>query len=100
MEITITGRDFEVTEPIRDHATEKSRKLTRYFDRISQVEVVLGRKDSHTYDVEMIAHVDGHEHFVAHGQTEDLYAAIDDAEHKLARQLRQHKDKLVDHHPG
>lgn len=98
MDITVTGRDFEVTEPIRNHAEEKAQKLTRYFEKISRTEVVLGRRDNHTYDVELIAHVDGHEHFVAHGKKEDLYAAIDEAEHKLARQLRDYKAKLVDHH--
>jgi putative sigma-54 modulation protein len=96
MEITVTGRDFEVTDPIRTHATEKANKLPRYFDRVSRVEVILGRKDNHTYDVELIAHVDGHEHFVAHGQKEDLYAAIDEAEGKLERILVHHKNKLVD----
>ena len=98
MNITVTGRQFEVTDAIREFAHEKAGKLTRYFDRISRSEVILGRKDNHTYDVEIIAHVDGHEHFVAHGQHEDLYAAIDEAEHKIERQLRNHKAKLVDRH--
>ena len=96
MQITVSGRDFEVTDAIRSFAHDKAGKLTRYFERISRTEVVLGRRDNHTYDVELIAHVDGHEHFVAHGQHEDLYAAIDDAETKIERQLRNHKAKLVD----
>ena len=100
MDITVTGRDFEVTQAIREHATDKASKLTRFFDRISQVEVVLGRHDNHTYDAELIAHVDGHDHFVAHGRNEDLYAAIADAEHKIERQLRDHKNRVVDHHSG
>lgn len=100
MDITVTGRHLDITDPIRTHATDKAGKLTRFFDRISKVEVVLGNKDKHTYDVELIAHVDGHEHFVAHGQHEDLYAAIDDAEHKLERQLADHKDKLLHRNRG
>ncbi|MEO1236435.1 MAG: ribosome-associated translation inhibitor RaiA [Planctomycetota bacterium] len=98
MDVTVTGRHLEITDPIRDHAVARANKLPRYFDRISRVEVVVGRKDNHTYDVELIAHVDGHEHFVAHGQHEDPYAAVDDAEAKLERQLADHKDKLL-HRP-
>jgi len=96
MNITVTGRHLDVTDSIRDYAHEKAGKTNRYFDRISKIEVVLGRKDSHTYDAEMIAHVDGHRHFVAHGKHEDLYAAIDEAEAKLERQLTDHKTKTVE----
>ncbi len=100
MDITVSGRDFELTDAIRSFAEEKANKLTRYFDRISRTEVILSRRTSHDYDAEIIAHVDGHEHFVAHGQHDDLYAAIDDAESKIERQLRNHKAKLIDrqHH--
>ena len=100
MDITVTGRHLDVTDPIRDYAHEKAGKLSRYFDRISKVEVVLSHRDKRTYDVEMIAHVDGHEHFVAHGRHEDVYAAVDDAQSKLERQLADHKDKLIHRHRG
>ncbi|MBB6428689.1 ribosome hibernation-promoting factor, HPF/YfiA family [Algisphaera agarilytica] len=100
MDILVNGRHLEITDPIRDYTHEKAGKLSRYFDRISKVEVVLTHKDAHSYDVEMIAHVDGHEHFVSHGTHDDVYTAIDTAESKLARQLTDHKDKLVHRNRG
>lgn len=100
MDIIITGLHLDITDPVRDYANEKAGKLSRYCDRVAKVEVLIGREDNHTYDVEMIAHVDGHDHFVAHGKHEDVNFAIDDAESKMERQLRDHKDKLVHRHRG
>lgn len=100
MDITVSGRHLDLTDPIRNYAQEKAGKVNRYFDRVAKVEVVLGRNDPLKYDVEMIAHVDGHDHFIAHGQHEDVYAAVDDAEAKLERQLVDHKKKIRDHHRG
>lgn len=100
MDILITGRHLDITDPIHDYTHDKAGKLSRYFDRISKVEIVLAHETKLNYDAEMIAHVDGHEHFVAHGQHEDVYAAIDLAESKLARQLTDHKDKLLHRHRG
>ena len=94
MEITVTGRQVEITEPIRDYAYEKAGKLRKYFDRISMIEVVAGKHDHRTFDAEMIAHVDGHEHFVSHGKGDDLYACIDETTDKMERQLTDHKEKL------
>ena len=94
METTVTGRHVEVTEPIRAYAIEKTAKLSRYYDRVSVIEVIAGKRDQRNFDVELIAHVDGHEHFVSHGKGEDLYACIDETVDKMERQLTDHKEKL------
>ncbi len=91
---TVTGRHIEITDSIRTYATDKTAKLTRYFDRISQIEVVAGKTDQIHYDAELIVHVEGHDHFVAHGKGEELYACIDEAVNKMERQLTDHKEKL------
>ncbi|MEE9405259.1 MAG: ribosome-associated translation inhibitor RaiA [Algisphaera sp.] len=95
MNITVTGRHFEVTEPIKAYAEDKAAKLPHFFDRTQSVEVVIGQRGSHLHDVELIAHVDGHEPFVAHSRDDDVYAAIDMTEDKLGKQLRRHKDRLL-----
>ncbi len=100
MDLTVSGRHLEVTEPVHAYATEKAGKLPRYFDRVSKVDVVITRRDNHTYDVEFIAHVDGHDHFVSHGKHEDVYAAIDESESKMQRQLAERKAKLVQRNHG
>jgi len=97
MEVTITGRHVDITEPIRDYANEKAGKLARYFGGLAQVEVVADKHDQRHFKVEMIAHVDGHEHFVASEISEDLYACIDGVADKLERQLTDHKQKVRSH---
>lgn len=94
MEVKVTGRHLEITPAIRDYATEKAGKLTRYFDRVSSIEVLADRGQNHNYQVEMIVHVERHEPFVARGNHEDLYASIDLVLDKMERQLTDHKEKL------
>ena len=95
MNITVTGHQFEVTDPIDAYAREKAGKLPHFFPRTSAVEVVISPRGSHTKEVELIAHVPGHRPFVAHSCDDDVYAAIDLTEHKLGKQLRRHHDRLV-----
>ena len=41
MLFTITGKHIEITDALRSHAQDKVEKLPRYFDSISQVEVIV-----------------------------------------------------------
>jgi len=94
MEIKISGKHLEITDPIRDYAAQKSAKLPRYFDRITAIDIVADRNDTWSYEVEIIAHVERSDPFVARSRHEDLYACIDQTVDKLERQLREHKEKL------
>jgi len=97
MQVRITGKNHvEITPAIRDYATEKAGKLPRYFDGVSEVEVVADKPDRH-FGIEIIAHVDGHKPFVGTSKHEDLYACIDQTIDKLERQLTDHKEKLRNH---
>lgn len=93
MEITVIGRHLDLTDAIREYATEKALKFPRYYDRVQSVQVIAGKDDRHSYEVELIVHVGGHDHFVARGKGDDLYACIDDTTDKIERQLTDHKQK-------
>ena len=97
MEVTVSGKHLEVTEPIRTFAEEKALRLPKFFDRVSAVEIVIDKTDSHTYGTEVIAHVDGAKHFVASGTNGDLYTCIDETVHRVERQLHEHKEKRRNH---
>ena len=98
MDITITGRHMPVTEAIQKHANEKAGKLTRYYDRVAKLEIIVEKsQDKHSYNVEFIAHVDGQDHVIAHATHEDLYHGIEHAVQKMERQLTDLKEKLRDH---
>ena len=98
MQITISGRHLPITDPIEQYAKEKAVKLSRYYDRLAKLEIVVEKcDDQRHYEVEFIAHIDGQDHLIAHAQEEDLYKSIDQAVQKMERQLTDLKEKLRNH---
>lgn len=97
MDVTVTGKHIDITDPIRDYAREKSARLSKFYRRLSTIEVLADKHDSHSYKVELIAHVDGHEHFIASSVDADLYACIDETVDKMERQLHDYKEKQRSH---
>ena len=94
MEVKVAGKHLEITPAIRAYGEEKASKLTRYYDRVTSIEVVADKAENHTYDIQVIVYVERHDPFIAHTRHEDLYAGIDDAVNKMERQLTDHKEKL------
>ena len=99
MQITVSGRHMDLTEPIAEYARKKARKLPRFFNRIQQVDILID-KVKRGFDVEIITDVEHHEPFVATSKDHDLYACIDVGIDKAVRQLVDHKARLRDNkHP-
>ena len=97
MRIQISGRHVGVTEAMKDYAREKIEKLERIYGRMTKVELTLDVGHDRKI-VEIVAHANRHNQLVCRAESPDMYAAIDLAEDKLARQLVRHKQKLTDHH--
>ncbi|MEO0476141.1 MAG: ribosome-associated translation inhibitor RaiA [Planctomycetota bacterium] len=98
MEIIITGRHMPITEAIEQHANEKASKLSRYYDRLVKLEIIIDKpQDGRTYSVEFIAHIDGQDHIIAHATNNDLYHGIEQSVQKMERQLTDLKEKLRSH---
>jgi len=97
MLVTVTGKHIEITDAIRAHAEEKVEKLPRYYDSISQIEVIVEGNEGGKQSVEVIAHAEHNELLVAKETGADTYMCIDMAVHKLERQLRKTKEKLRGH---
>ncbi len=93
MLFTITGKHVEITDAIRSHAEEKTAKLPKYYSSINQVEVIIDSGDGSDAIVEVIAHAEHSNVFIAKESGQDTYACIDLAVHKLERQLRRKKKK-------
>lgn len=98
MQINITGRHFEISDAIRDYATEKAEKLQRFYNGITGADVLLKGEDR-TFHCEMILHMDNKNTAVVDVKHDSMYAAIDLAVDKAQRQVRKHKEKRKDHHP-
>ena len=93
MVVTVSGRHMGVSEPLKKYCEEKAERLSRFYDRIQSIEVVLDGRDGH-HTAEMIVHTDRTQPFVASEAHDDAYAAVDLLLDKIERQLRRHKERL------
>jgi putative sigma-54 modulation protein len=101
MNLTISGHHLEVTPALREYVLTKLDRVTRHFDQVVDVSVLLSvekqKEKERRQRAEVTLHAKGKEIFVEHSH-EDLYAAIDQLMDKLDRQVLRHKDKLQNHH--
>ena len=92
MVVTVSARHMDVTPALKAYAEEKANKLTKYYDRIQEIEVILSAAKDNT-GVEMIVNAEHSDVFIAHHDVGDAYAGIDGCVDKLERQLSDHKKK-------
>ena len=93
MIVTISGRHMEVTEALKTYAEQKAGKLSKYYDRIQEIEVIMDASKDSTR-VEMIVNAEHNAMFIAHHDQGDAYACIDGCVDKLERQLTDHKERF------
>lgn len=93
MLVTVSSRHMDVSNALKEYAEQKSSKLTRYYDRIQEIEVVFDNAKK-IMRVEMIVNAEHRNMFIAHDSQEDAYACIDGCIDKLERQLSEHKKKF------
>jgi putative sigma-54 modulation protein len=91
--VTISSRHMDVSPALKAYAEQKSNKLTRYYDRIQEIEVVFDNAKE-AMRVEMIVNAEHRNMFIAHVNEENAYACIDGCVDKLERQLSEHKKKF------
>ena len=96
MQITIKGHQVEVTPALHVHALGKFERLTRHFDQLHDLSIVLGvEKLLHKAEATMLL---SGKTLHADATAPDMYAAIDVLVDKIDTQLRKYKEKRVDHH--
>jgi len=98
LNVKITGVTSDVTPRMKNKASEKVAKLMKFYDRITWVDVKLG-VDRERKSAEVSAGLNRGATIVGKAESGDMYAAIDLATDKIARQLRKHKEKIKDHRP-
>lgn len=108
MRITmLKATNMELTEAIRAHVedrVESLKKLCGDAEPSNEIQIEVGKSTKHHakgpyFQAEMQLAVPGASLRVVE-QAEDLYVAIDQARDHLKRQLKDHKDKLVDRRRG
>ena len=91
--VVISSRHMDVSAPLKTYAEQKAGKLTKYFDRIQEIEIIFDAgKD--TMQVEFIVNAEHKNMFIARHGGNDAYACIDGCIDKLERQLTDHKEKI------
>lgn len=94
--ITVTGRNVEVTEPMKAYAIEKLSKIEKFSDRILDVHVTMDiQKLDHRVDI--VIRVNNIK-IKSSASTNDMYASVDLAVNKIVGNLRRFKRKLQNHH--
>lgn len=95
MQITVVGRHFDVTEPIKKYADSKLLKFERYWDKIKEAHVILEvQKFRHIAEITMYLK---YFKLTATEETRDMYASIDNALGSLHKQLLKLRDKVKEH---
>jgi len=99
MNLNLTGHHLDITPALRDYVVAKLDRVTRHFDHVIDVNVVLS-VDKLRHKVEVNLHTRGKDIHVEAIEP-DMYAAIDALIDKLDRQVLKHKEKREVHrHEG
>ena len=101
MNLTISGHHLDVTPALRTYVTGKLDRITRHFDQVVDMRVLLTldnmKEKEKRQRAECNIHVKGTDLF-AECSHADLYAAVDELVDKMDRQVMRHKDRIQDHH--
>ena len=91
MKLTVTGRNIEITDGIRNHMNDKIDKTIADLGEAADVHVALS-VEKHRHFAEVTVKTKG---FTLHSQdeTEDLYTSMDKALEKMEKQIRKNKEK-------
>jgi putative sigma-54 modulation protein len=93
MNLNLTGNHLDITPAIRDYVVAKLDRITRHFDHVIDVQVVMSVAKLR-HKVEANLHARGKDIHVEAVEL-DMYAAIDVLVDKLDRQVVKHKEKLA-----
>lgn len=95
MNLTVSGHHVAVTPAMRDYVSGKLSKITRHFDHVIDVNVILS-VEKLRQKAEVTVHVRGKDIHVESDNT-DLYAAVDLLVDKLDRRILKYKDSIQAH---
>ena len=100
MNISLTGRHLELTEPIKTHMNSSIETLSKYNLDITSVNIVASaqtKKGKEHSMVEFVINLAGKNSIIIKQNDDDLYAAIDIAIERAQKAMRRIHDREVDH---
>lgn len=94
MNLNLTGNHVDITPAMREYVLSKIDKITRHFDHVIDINVILS-VEKLNQKAEATIHVRGKDIFVE-ADGPDMYASIDSLIDKLDRQILKYKEKNID----
>ncbi|MFH1790011.1 MAG: ribosome-associated translation inhibitor RaiA [bacterium] len=98
MQVIISGKNIELTEPIKEYVEKKIGGLEKFYDQIIRAHVSVGltttkHNNGKIYVAECRLEVPGNDLYASKVEERDLYKAIDKIKDYLDSELKKHKLK-------
>jgi putative sigma-54 modulation protein len=94
VQINIATRHGHLSAATRSKITAKVQRLSRYFERLTAIEVTVDLEHETTPIIDLRVNAEHKHDFVATEQSGDLWRSLDGAVQKLEQQLRKYKEKV------
>jgi putative sigma-54 modulation protein len=98
MKIQFQSIHFTADQKLKDYMEQKLERLSKYNDQIMDVKVLMKLENSGQIKdkiVELIAGIPG-ETFVSSESSKTFESALDKSLDSLKRQIKRHKEKMID----
>ena len=96
MNISYTGRHFDIDGEMKDYIEKRLQKVKFYFSQIIQVNIIM-EKERVNYVVEIKVSAN-HDLYFAKESTTEWKEAVDLVTDKIENEVKKKKDKIKDHH--
>jgi putative sigma-54 modulation protein len=97
VQINVSARHGHLSPASQSKIESKVAKLTRYFDRVTALNVTVDLQNTALPGVEIVASSEHFHELVSHEAAPQLWRSVDGAVQKMEQQLRKHKEKIRDH---
>ncbi len=94
MKTTITGKNIELTQGLKDAVEERFKKLDKYFNKDTEAIITLDVEKGRQ-KIEVTIPMKG-SYLRAEEVTSDMYASIEAVTNTLEAQLKKHRNKIID----
>jgi putative sigma-54 modulation protein len=100
VQIRISTRHGHISDETQTNITEKLEKLTRFFERLTDIEITVDLEHRDTPGVDLRVSAEHKHDFIATAQEGELMVSVDAVVSKMEHQLRKYKEKVQDRHRG
>jgi len=98
MQVTVTFKNLEASNHLKQFVSEKLNKFDRLFDSPAKAEVLLSvEKFRNIAEINLTG---DKLNIIGKEETEDMYAAIDLVMDKIEKQIKKSKQKIKQHRPA